>query len=386
MSAGESPGTREQMSDGILTPTTGTGGVTVFRAALTTALARSGLSLRGAAIASGLPPTTVRSWAIGSSEPTRSGLEWLALTLGEPTLAELIDVRHDRIRMTCRTCPAVVEVTPGEARKRQKRRDPARFVVDWEQGTAEFICKSCSSRANVLGGTQRIKRRQGHKGLWAKAQGLVIWQQANPDEHRSHGVETRFKPGESRELSPRDRARWRLGLFWPQLVGTLSLCALCHKMLYTTAGTVQVNERRDRHAEGRFHKPCLTLWQRSATCRQWESDARKAGRSGAPIPSFPLPPPAAHRHVTAASLADGYATTVRYFWQREGSGRAARDEYGQIRTPAWLTGQLGLSRQGLLDRVRRFLALLPDEPIATGSVKSWRDVFLTLGLDRVDSE
>jgi hypothetical protein len=36
--------------------------------------------------------------------------------------------------------------------------------------------------------------------------------------------------------------------------------------------------------------------------------------------------------------------------------------------------------------VRRFLALLPDEAAATGAVKKWRDVFLTLGADPMNEE
>ena len=153
---------------------------------------------------------------------------------------------------------------------------------------------------------------------------------------------------------------------------------LCHRLVYTEAANARHFRQQGRWNVGRFHGPCYYAWHQSATMRAWVSDCRRAGVTGQLKPEMPIPPRPAKRMSSDEELAEGYAATVRYFWQREESSRAARDEHGELLSIAALARSMGLSRVSLYNRVQRFLSLLPDEGAAKGRVKAWRDVFLTL--------
>jgi hypothetical protein len=108
------------------------------------------------------------------------------------------------------------------------------------------------------------------------------------------------------------------------------------------------------------------------------SACRRADSTGEPKPEMPIPPRPARRMSSAEELTEGYIATVRYFWQKESHRPAARDEHGDPRSVTWLAQDLGITRDGLRRRVERFLALLPDEAVASGRVAHWRATFVPL--------
>ncbi|MFN8164551.1 MAG: hypothetical protein U0R26_12155 [Solirubrobacterales bacterium] len=61
-------------------------------------------------------------------------------------------VRH-RVTMTCKKCVTPRTEAPHVVARYERERAPERFQVDWERGTAEYVCRPCSSseigRANV---------------------------------------------------------------------------------------------------------------------------------------------------------------------------------------------------------------------------------------------
>ncbi len=355
-----------------------------LRDALTTALHRSGLTLKAAATASGLSVSTIHKWLAGRMRPTRDALERLAEVVSEPALTKLTTMSdrqrtrsaHQSIRMVCK-CGAVRTVKPGWARKAEKDRGPLlaqrarRHVkVDWDKGEAEYTCRTCATREMGSEYRQDMKRRHGRKGLRVLADPLLAWRQANPDNFRA-ACEA-GKPHQRRQLTAHDKARISLGRLILEPKGSISLCAFCHHLLFMPAWRV------GEHHIGKFHGPCLAKWQRTKPYKEWLADCIRARREGKPVPPMPMPERPADRMVTSAELATAYTTTVRYFWQCEGNKRAERDADNQVMSVTWLANELDIPRSALYKRVQRFLDLLPHESIASGTVKTWCAVFLTL--------
>jgi transcriptional regulator with XRE-family HTH domain len=348
-----------------------------FREALKQALERSGLTLQEAARASDLSEGTIVSWAAGHSRPFRANLERLSQVLSEPRLTELIEPSHLTspllITLRCRECGAVRRATGSSVRAYEAERNPARFSVDWAKREAEQICHRCTNSARLKEIQKRIVKREGRKGLQKLGRHLVKWGKDNPEERRKHMADA----AAARRRGPTS-LRARLSTMTLKPAGTFRLCAGCHHLLFlSTAGFLERKQRRIQNA-GMFHRPCLIKWRRSPEYRHWSSAWQIAKKTGDPIPPIPLPPRGQRRPVTAEALAEGYETTLRYLWLREGLRRADRDEAGELRPISWLLSDLGLTRQGLHQRIDRFLALLPDEDNAHGLVKACREILVPL--------
>jgi hypothetical protein len=348
-----------------------------LRAGLNAALARSGLTLVAAAEASGIPTPTIYSWLLGNKHPYRDSLERLAAAVGAPELVNFIDSRHRRIQVTCRECETVRKRLPSEVRSHTLIVSPERLIVDWDRGTAVHTCRRCANRENVATINQKIIKRKGRKGLRDNARGLLAWQKNNPEQHRRHARAAQAIQVQ-RGWSERQRLHHRLSHFHLDLNGTLALCSVCHRLLYEPRSQARIAEAQGSQIFGKFHGPCLHKWRKSPACRAWASAAVEARRAGRPVAPFPLPLRPQRRPVDAKALTDGYETTLRYFWLREGSSRADRDDAGELRSITWLLSDLGLTRQGLHQRVDRFLSLLPNERAATGIVRNWCEVLSSL--------
>src|SRR5262249_2332011 len=154
----------------------------------------------------------------------------------EPTLLHLIEVRHRRIRVTCRTCPVVRYEKPGVVRQFERDRDPERFRVDWEKGEAEGVCLRCSTRENVKTRDQNAQRRGGYKALSHSADGLLTWMANHPEEHTKAARQGRRK--EPHQPTERDTLLKRLGLLTVDPKGRFSLCRICHRLIFTAENAV----------------------------------------------------------------------------------------------------------------------------------------------------
>lgn len=359
-------------------------GPAAFKAAVLRALERTGLTLRGAAKESGNSLTTVYSWFNGKGMPFRDNLGRFAEVLGDPGLVYLIESQHRWLRMTCRVCGDVREEKPGLVRAYEKKRDSDRIEVDWNSGGVDYICGKHAGKYKASKRDQPIMKRRGRQALRDRAKPLAAWRETNPE---THAEQSRANVAKAREalllLDGADLARVRLGKLTLKPEGTFSLCAYCHRLIFTTA-----TETRQRQARGaqevvrKFHVACLKTWRRSEACRAWRLACGKALRSGASIPPMPMPPPSDEGVISGKKLAEYYLTTVRYFRQLHRSSWAVFGEDGQPRSIGWLARDLGKSRKTVYLRVERFVSLLPDGATATGRVKEWRDIFLPLWHDR----
>jgi hypothetical protein len=347
-----------------------------FREALNGALIRAGLTLDEAAALADLSPRTVESWSYGYHTPFRDDLQRFAQTVGTPELVDLIESRHRRIHLTCRQCGRPRDAEPGEVRQYLKSRAPGRVTVDWDKGEGQDICRTCDRRSRFTTMHHNLAKRHGRKALRDRAKKhLGAWRKDNPDKQLKL-QQAATAAAAATPKSPAAMARQRLGQFSIEPAGVFGLCALCHKLLFVWDADVRAKLAREgRHNVGRFHGACYARWQKTAENR-----------------AEPLPDPLKGRTTSEQWLATAYTATLMYFRQLVGSKQAFRDEDGQLRKIAWLSTPEGrahapvaLSRKGLYKVVKQFLAYLPDEAVATGLVKSWREVFLMLGAHLLDA-
>lgn len=279
-------------------------------------------------------------------------------------------VRGQRIIMICRGCGAERQTPAGVARSRAKLAKPGRIIIDWERGTGVLTCGPCNSSALGTVRIARIKKR----GPEAFKEHLGRMRAAKPA--------TRPPSRAGATLTDHQRARLKLSTLALPCPDPISLCALCGRLLRTRAS----DAAKGGAAVGKFHGACLRIWRTSPDMKAWWVAGRTVrGRVG-PLPPMPMPPRAADRQSSPDELAEAYITTVRYFWQREGSKRADRDEYSRVRPMSWLAADLGITRQALRLRVQRFLSLLPEIDVAGPGEQLWRAVFLTLNREKKPPE
>jgi predicted DNA-binding transcriptional regulator AlpA len=348
---------------------------TPFQHAVKTALARSGLTVLEAAARTGIRDRTVHGWMSGQKVPFRDNLERFTEVTGEPNLVNLIESQPRTIRLTCRECGAVKEQRTGKVRA-SERRSPTRITVDWEKGEGTYVCARCTSSGNAKKMIARVVKRKGHKGLLEGAKHLAAWREKHPEELTRNALHASASR-QPKQLDERGEARYGLAMLHLKPEGTMALCASCRRLLFTEAAHARVQRSRGGIEIGKFHAPCDREWRRSETYRAWASSRETASRSGYTAPR-PMPPPPSSRPVTEASLLESYQTTLRFFWCLERVGRVARDGDGHVLSVAQLAKRLHIDRTTLYRRVENFLALLPDETLATGRVKRWREIFLTL--------
>jgi transcriptional regulator with XRE-family HTH domain len=352
-----------------------------FGAALKSVLEQRTWTLSAASVASGFKRHTIRRWINGRTAPYREDVERLAITLNAPSLmAHTNGIRHRRIEVVCPECGTTRTKIPNVVKALEIKNLSTLIAVNWEQGKAQQLCVTCSHRATANRLNTTLTKRKGRKGLTERAQGLVNWLNDNPDKHQSFqqaATAARWK------TPPDDRAkaRWRLGKLPLNLTGKIALCQLCYRVLYTKRAKVESQSHRGDRNIGLFHGPCFNTWRRSPEWAAWVSARVSAAKSGNATPPIPLPPRPARRPVTESSVLEAYETTIRYFRIQEHSSLADRSDDGKVQSLAWLAGQLGLSRQGLRQRVIRFLSTLPESECVTGTVVIWREVFLLLGSD-----
>jgi len=286
----------------------------------------------------------------------------------------------------CRICKESRDEEAKLVRYWEKERAPGSIEVDWDKGTATHTCHSCSARATITTKVhEKIQRRHlTRKELrWRHSRRTKSWIETHPEEHAANrlAMQEARRKAPRRERSAREVARHRLGLLALDPQGKISLCVFCRKILFVytpdaSSGTTS--------PVGRFHRAC---WLNSSNWGKWQAACRAAIRSGKPIPaaSTAVPPPVIGTG-SDSWLATAYKATLLYFWQRERSRRAFRDEDDEPRSVAWLSTKEGrelapiaLSHKGLYETVKQFLRYLPDESGAAGKVKIWREVFLVLG-------
>jgi hypothetical protein len=284
------------------------------------------------------------------------------------------------IRLVCRECGAVRQATRHYIQDALRVRESGRIAVDWDRAEAVHTCRACTQRAAMAARNAAAAKRHGRQAFRERGRRLTDWNAGNPGVRVTRmlaSLDTRTW----REPSELDTARRRLSNLHLELAGVLGLCVVCHRLTYIDGAAARGFREQGREHVGRFHAACYRDWHKEPVMRAWVSACRRAGMAGRPKPEMPVPPHPATRMSSPDELLAGYVTTVRYFRQREGIGPAERDEHGEVRSVTWLAKKLHLSRRGLYSRVDRFLALLPDESVATGRPAMWRDIFLTLVLE-----
>jgi hypothetical protein len=270
--------------------------------------------------------------------------------------------------MTCRLCGGIREMKLKAARGHAKAATVGRWVIDAATRTGTYICKSCSSAANL---SDYHARQRRHLGRAVAAQQIAApaarFRVEQPDAYaarqaRAIAASVAARRGKPLVLTDRQWLLRRLGAFELDPIGRFGLCSLCDRLVWTRADQVET-------APNRCHGPCLWAWLRE--------NAKVRG----------TPPPPARRRGggdSDAELRSLYVTTVRYFRityghpRRVSNRKADRDEHGQLMSVGGLAKALGIERQQVHWRVNRFLRLLPDESTANGPLKTWRAVFLGL--------
>lgn len=272
-----------------------------------------------------------------------------------------------RIVMTCRSCGAIRELTPGEARSIAKAAPAGRWEIDFELRTGTFQCNPCSASSLLHDYHDRMRKRFGRASAATRqAAGLTRWRTDRPDaaahQHATAvAASADARRGRRVELTERQRALWGLANLELDPKGRFSLCSLCGRLVWSWDSLLR------RYPA--LHNRCILAWRRKGKHRPGTS-----------------PPPARRR--TRGDNDDElralYATTVHFFRITYGDPSlhhnrlAARGDDGQVLSVAALAKQLGIQRQQLYWRVDRFLSLLPDEETATGPLKKWRRIFRTL--------
>lgn len=363
-----------------------------FHSALRLARERTGLTIAALCAASKVSEATLHRWTTGKSKPLREGLERLVEVLNAPELLSLIEISarhpvrspHQQIRMTCRECGKVRDETPGQVREFERKRDPDRLSVDWEAGEATHFCDECTGRARFTKRNLALIKDHGRSHLRKERSKAAKAQiAANPE---GHAVKLRAAQAASaalglQHLDKRAMARYRLSRLKLKLRGEIKPCSLCGLILFIHEANAHSQRVRGGRTIGAAHGPCFRKWRTTKDGRRWLSDCFAARRSGEPTPPIPSKLRGRGRPVTSASLSGAYEATVRYFRQRERTKHALRNEDGEPLNVTQLAIELGFKRGSLLERVQWFLNHLPEETVATGPVRTWREIFLTLRPD-----
>lgn len=350
------------------------------RQALREALEQSGLSISAAARACGVDRGTLSAWLTGRYLPFRDRLERLAAVLNAPDLLTVVEHRHHRIVLTCRQCGGENAVMTHYAVARSRTAEPGRVSIDLQTGHGQYVCMHCSSRTNGRAFFEKLRKRKGQRGVVEMSQSAnEALSRKNPEARSQALVRARQGVGKVQRTT-RQIARKRLGLLRLDVGGTFGICRSCGRLMFSPT-TAQRGA-----SGGSFHGACLWIWRGSQQMRDWQGQCRRAEARGEPSPSMPLPQRPADRMPSAEDLRAAYVTTVRYFWQREGSRRADRDDLGRPRSAAWLANDLAISRDALYKRVERFLELLPSAGVGGRHERMWRDILLTLSIESEASQ
>lgn len=159
--------------------------------------------------------------------------------------------------------------------------------------------------------------------------------------------------------SARERQLWGLAHRATRPAGLWGICRVCGRLTYVTSAS----KRPGRTAE--YHGPCMYWWRRKSP--EWQAwlRTRRTGQTSAP----PVPPPFPGRRRSSTELADYYATAINYLRVRLrelGMGQRSKRTPSTIRD---LASELGISRQGLHQRVDRLLKLIPQPAVCNRDLK-----------------
>jgi len=328
------------------------------RNAVAVALNRRNMSLGEAARRIGVHRETLRNWVAGNHLPDKANLVRLAAELDAPELLEVeaYDPNRAWVVARCPDCGKEREYRLTDL-ERELERHPKGSSLIFDSGTEEAIyrCGTCAQRKNFKDWERGLSRLPGGKTEYWKEHGRRLARLAasrfTPTEERPDRMAVaRAAKGDT--WTEKERLAHKRGLLkFNPTSSQLRVCRCCGYLV----------EGRGSKDPEETHRGCL---------QKYRSERREKG-SGEAYP----PVRRRYRTSTSKELALSREITIRVL--RDGQTITSLIEELQNRGE-----KVPASKQGIYQRINRFLALFPPDDRGSKTLSRLRDLFWGLAKER----
>lgn len=269
-------------------------------------------------------PTTIQKWIQGKAVPHQHLVRRLASVLDAPELLDAIPCHVTQITVTCPDCEETINYRAKVLGRMAlaSRAD----LIDWDNGLGNFLCATCVRREHMKDYHKKKKRNEGRKYLIEQGQHM---QAVKTPEERDRALELAHAAVRGKPLSLDHIRKSIASRMTPRPKRKFGICRICG---YLTESPPHVAVAAETHEK----------------C--WSQYRRDQNR-------FNVYPPRPFKHTsTPEYLAVSYELCVRHLLRGEAIG-----EYKFNGTGQGLAQEFDMHKRTIIDRIKRFLLLLPTD-------------------------
>jgi len=323
------------------------------RNAVAVALNRRGMSLGEAARRIGVHRETVRNWVAGNHLPDKANLVRLATELDAPELLEVeaYDPSRAWVVARCPDCGKEREYRLSDLEGYLKKDLGTSLTIDYSTGEATYRCGACAQRKNMKDWERSLSRLPGGKTEYWKESGrrLARLQATRGPEQQAECMAV-ARAAKGGTITEKERLSHKRALLKFQPASSrLRVCRCCGYLV----------EGQGSQDPEETHRGCLQKY--------W------AERRGKGFGKYP--PVRRYRTPTAKELALSREISIRVL--RDGQTITSLIEELQNRGE-----EVPQSKQGIYQRINRFLVLFPPDDRGSKKLTRLRDLLWGLAKER----